>query len=190
MASEVEICNRALQRLGATRITSLTEDSRNARSCNAAYVSLRDLELRSHTWNFAIARAELAADAVAPAWGRANSFQVPSDFLRLLPPYPEQNLNSLDWVVEGRKILTNDTAPIQIRYIARIEDPNTMDAAFREALSCKIAGELCEEITQSNTKKAGLDSDYDKIIRTARRTNGIEVVPASPPEDSWITGRQ
>jgi hypothetical protein len=61
--SVVEICNRALQKLGAARITSLTQDTPNARSCNVAYNVLRKAELRSHPWSFAIKRAELAADA-------------------------------------------------------------------------------------------------------------------------------
>ena len=56
MASEVDICNRALSKLGAARITSLTEDSVNARACNAMYESVRDAELRAHPWNFAMKR--------------------------------------------------------------------------------------------------------------------------------------
>ena len=51
MASKVEIANRALQKLGAKRIASLSEDSRNARAINAAYDTLREAELRAHTWS-------------------------------------------------------------------------------------------------------------------------------------------
>ena len=94
--SEVEICNRALQKIGAKRITSLTQDAPNARACNVAYFVLRDMELRNHPWNFSIKRAELAADATPPDWGRQNSFTLPSDFLCLRPDYPEDNLNCKD----------------------------------------------------------------------------------------------
>lgn len=189
MASETEICNRALQKLGAKRITSLVEDSRNARSCNVAYQPLRDALLRAHPWNFAIKRSSLAADSDAPEWGRDNSFQLPSDFLSLMPPYPEDNTNSLDWQIEGQKILTNDDAPLHLRYIARITDPNMMDSAFREALASKIAEELCEELTQSNQKKADAIQNYKDAIADAKHRNAIENVAQVPPDDEWVTVR-
>lgn len=190
MASNVEICNRALQRLGASRIINLTENSVNARACNAAFESVKLAELRAHPWSFAIKRAELNADAMPPAFGKQNSFQLPSDFIRLINPDPEWNLNSLDWQIEGRKIFTNDSAPLQIRYIANVTDPVQMDSLFREAFSCKLAFELCEELTQSNPKKESLRADYKEIISQARLTNAIEKVADQPPEDEWVTVRQ
>ena len=43
MASVVDICNGALNQLGASTILTLTEDSKNARLCNARYTQVRDL---------------------------------------------------------------------------------------------------------------------------------------------------
>lgn len=189
MASEVEICNRALQKIGAKRISSLSEDTVNARACNACYATLRDAELRAHVWNFAIARAELAADATDPDWGRAKSYTLPADFLRLINDYPEDNSLTKDWQIEGNKILTDDSDPIYIRYIARITDAALMDVLFREVLSARIAMEICEEITQSNTKFAAISEDYKAKIKEARRTNAIENVAAESPEDEWIYKR-
>lgn len=189
MASTVEICNRALQKLGANTVISLTDNSVNARACNLAFEPCKKAELRSHTWNFAIKRAQLSAEVPAPIFGKQNQFPVPNDFLRLLPPDPLDNLNDLDWQIEGRKILTDFSAPLEIRYIYDVTDPNEMDAIFREALSTRIALEICEQLTQSNTKKADLKDDYKQIIQTARRTNAIENIAAEPPEDVWITTR-
>ena len=42
MASTVDICNGALNQLGATTILSLTEDSKNARLCNSRFTQVRD----------------------------------------------------------------------------------------------------------------------------------------------------
>lgn len=189
MASEVEICNRALQRLGSKRIVSLSEDSVAARACTVAYQVVRDAELRAHPWSFAIKRASLAADAVAPDWGKQNAFTLPSDFLRLLPTYAERNGLWIDHVIEDGKIYTDETAPLYIRYVYKVTDPNKMDVLFREALAVKLAFELCEELTQSNTKKDGLSVDYKTAIREARRTNAIEKIAEQPPEDEWVTVR-
>lgn len=189
MASEVDICNRALQKLGAKRITSLTENTANARACNVAYEPLRDAELSAHPWKFAIERVALAADSSDPAWGRARSFQLPSDFLELTNDYPEDNLNSKDWVIEGQKILTDDTDPIYVRYIKRVTDTAVFHPLFVEALSAKLAFELCEEITQSNSKKESLRADYDAAIAMAKKRNAFYQAPAKPAEDEWITAR-
>ena len=48
MASVVQICNSALNQLGAASITSLTDNSKNARLCNERYATVRDAVFRSH----------------------------------------------------------------------------------------------------------------------------------------------
>lgn len=189
MASTVGICNRALQKLGAKRITSLSDDSVNARACNAAYESCKLALLEEHEWGFALDRAELAADSDEPDFGRAYSYTLPSDFIRLAHPYPEDNGNDLDWIIEGRKIYTDDAAPLEVRYIYNVTDPQEMTALFREALSAKLALELCEELTQSNTKKDSLKDDYEKALRAAKRSNAMQRVSGEPPEDTWVTVR-
>ena len=50
--SEVSICNSALIKLGASRIASLTEDSKEAKLCYEQYPILRDEVQASHPWNF------------------------------------------------------------------------------------------------------------------------------------------
>lgn len=189
MPSEVGICNRALQKLGANRIVSLTEDSKNGRACNNAYFELRDSLYEDHDWNFTIRQANIAADAVAPSWGRARSFQLPSDFIRLSNDFPEDNLNTKDWIIQEKKIYTDDSDPLYIRYVARITDPNTMTPLFRELLATKIAYELCEELTQSNTKKELLATDLLNAERKAKKSNAFQKVAAEAPEVSWITSR-
>jgi hypothetical protein len=189
MASEVDIANRALQKLGAARIVSLADDSENARECALCYAPVRDAELRAHPWNFSIKRAQLAADAISPIFGYANSFQLPTDCLRLLPPDVSVNYNSLDLQVEGRKILTDVGAPLEIRYVSRIEDPNLFDALFIEGLACKMAVELCEKLTQSNSKGAVAREDYKYTIREAKKLNAFENISAEQQTDRWITCR-
>lgn len=189
MSSVVEICNRALQKLGAKRITSITEDSNNARACNVAYGPVRLALLRAHPWSCAVAREQLAASSTEPLFGKAYSYPLPSDYLRLLPPDAEYNLNSNDWQIEGGEIYTNDSAPLDVRYIFDLEDPNIMDPLFREALSTKLALELCEEITQSNSKKESLKDDFRESIKDAKRVNAILNIAAKPPEDEWVTIR-
>lgn len=188
-SSEVQLCNQALQKLGEQRITSLTQDHPNARDCNVAYAAMRDLELRRHPWSFAITRAELAADATDPDFGFDNRYLLPTDCLRLLDPDPLGNTNDRDWTIEGRYVLTDWDAPLQIRYVKRVTDTTQFDALFDEALACRIALQLCEMKTQSNPKLENIKQQYKDAISEARRINAIEKISAEMPEDTWITVR-
>lgn len=189
MATKLEVCNRAAQKLGAKRITSLDEDSKVARALSVVSEPVKLALLRDHVWSCAVKRVALAADGTAPEWGRANSFTLPSDFVRLAEDYPEDNLNTKDWVIEGNKILTNDSAPLYVRYVYDITDISQMDPLLREAWACGMSYETCEEITQSNTKKQLLENDLDNVITKAKKANAIERVAQQPPPDPWLTAR-
>lgn len=189
MASKVEIINRGLQLLGAKRITSTTEDSRNARAMNAAYEPVKLALLRKHSWACATKRVQLAASSTAPLFGKENAFPLPADWVRSLPLDPDQQTNDDDRVIEGRNILTNESAPLDLRYIYDVTDPNEMDASFREALAVELAEATCEEITQSNTKMATIVVAKKEAIAEAKRANAIEKPAEQPPEDPWVTCR-
>lgn len=189
MASKVEIVNRGLQLLGAKRIVSLAEDSRNARAMNAAFDPVKKALLRKHTWSCATKRVQLAANASPPLFGKQNSFTLPSDWIRSLPLDQGFQQNDDDRIIEGRHILTDELAPLDLRYIYDITDPNEMDTLFREALSAALAEATGEEITQSNSKIATAQAAFKDVIAEARRANAIEKPAEKPPEDEWVTCR-
>ena len=189
MATKLDVVNRALQKLGAKRVTSLTEDSKNARAVLTASEPVKLALLRDHVWSCAVKRASLAADATAPDWGRANCFTLPADFVRLAESYPEDNTNVNDWTIEGKKIYTDDSAPLYIRYVYDVTDITQLDFLFVELWASALAYELCEEITQSNTKKQLLEAEVEEILRKAKKANAIERVAQRPPEDPWVTAR-
>lgn len=187
MASETSIASRALQMVGASSITSLNEDSLEARACKAVYEDLRDAELRAHSWNFAIRRVQLAANTVSPAFGKGYAYDLPVDFLKLIESDIEYYHK--DWIIEGRKLLTNEAGPLDIRYISQVTQVGFMDPLFREALSARIASAICEQLTQSNSKKEALREDYKSAIRDARKANAFDKPPLSPAEDPWVMVR-
>lgn len=190
MASSTDIANRALQKLGASIITSLTEASVNARACNLVYDKVRRSELRRHTWNFSVKRENLAASNVPPLFGPKFYYPLPTDFLRLLAPDPQMNREELDWTIEGRNIVTSQEAPLQIRYVSDVTDVNTFDDLFRESMASRMALEMCEQLTQSNEKKQYAKVDYTDAINEATKVNAIEKPSVLPPDDTWITVRR
>ena len=169
MASVVDICNGALNQLGASTILSLTEDSKNARLCNARYTQVRDSLFRSHTWNCLQKRVQLAQDTDTPPWGFSNQYTLPPDCLRLLRILDYDS----DHKVEGRKILTNNTS-MKILYIARVEDPNEYDELLRETLSAALAADIAYAVTSSNPVSQNMYRLYQEKLREARFVDSTE----------------
>lgn len=185
--SKVAIANLALQKLGAARISALDQDASNARSMNAAYDLMRDAELRRYRWGFAIKRDSIAADAADTVWGDWKRYSLPNDFLALIRD--DETGQAPDWRIEGLYIVTADASPLQIRYVARIDDPNYYDALFIESFACRLALQTCEEITGSTSKKAKIQEDYDFAIAEAKRMGAIEKPAQEFPEDDWVNAR-
>ena len=198
MASQVEIANRALIKVGDKRILSMTDDLEPARVLSGMWDTVRDAELRVRNWNFSITRASLAALVSTPDWGYDNQYQLPADCLRPIqideyfygPSMSDyRNGSEAAYQIEGSLILTNLDAPLKIRYISRIEDTGAWDAAFTEAFACRLAVESCEKLTQSNSKKDALKQEYADAIRMAVRADAIENPNEPLPDNSWVLSR-
>lgn len=186
--SQIRVANLALQKLGATEIVSMDEDTRERRAISRCYTMLRDRELRAHNWNFSIKRKILAPSSVAPLFEFAKAFPLPADCLRPLPPSRD-----VDWTIEyhegSKHILTNEGTVIYLRYVSRITDETQFDPLFADMLACKIAWHCCEEITQSNQKKADIEREYKDAKAEAKRTNAFEQATPQEPEPPWLTAR-
>ncbi len=198
MASQVEIANRALTKIGESRIMSLEDDVEAASVISSLFAIVRDAELRARNWNFSIKRDALAALSAAPAWGFALQYQLPPDCLRVLQvdeffPGPSmsdyRNRSEARWQVENGRVLTDIGAPLKIRYVARVEDTGLWDSLFVEVFACRMAVEICERITQSNTKRDLAWNEYGEAVKSAVRADAIENPPEPLPDDSWMLSR-
>lgn len=188
--SDVGICNLALDLLGATRITSLVDNTRNAKAVNACYQFRRDRLMEEHPWVFAIQRFTLAPSSSPPPFGPTQAFPLPNGCMTVL--FPQRTY--LDWKIENNagvpSILTSDGTSLQVRCVMQITDPTLFPPSFIEALAADIAEFICEEITQSNEKKAALGQRRKMTIDAAKRNNAIERRPDVGAEDTWVTARE
>lgn len=196
--SDVAVVNLALTKLGENRITDLDDNTKPAREANAIYTMLRDKLLRRFVWRFAVKRVELAALVSTPAHGYDYEYQMPTDCLRILQVgdyYPSVDLSDFvsgptaPYQIEGGKILHNDSGPLNLRYITRVEDPTLFDACFDEMFASLLAYNLAEPLTQSNTKKEAAWQDYKQARTDAVIANAIENPPETLQDDTWVAAR-
>jgi hypothetical protein len=187
--SETEICNLALLRLGnAISISSLGEDSKNARLCNLIYASARDAVLRAHPWNFAVKRVELASEATTPAFEFAYQYTLPTDCLKVIRTDWEALDLATEYRIEGNKLLT-DEGTASIEYIARITDVAQFDALFTDVLAQRIAAELCIPITDNASGSQSLWQIYQLKLSEARSVDGQEGTPRMVTSNDWLIAR-
>jgi len=185
--SEVAICNLALQDLGrGLMITALDENSQAARACRLRYPYARDACLRAYDWNFAAARASLPALAAAPAFRFAHAYQLPTDCL-----FVREVLGggAYPWTVEGGKLLTDMSAPLNVTYTRAETSPALFDPLFAEALAARIAADVAVSLTESSGKAQALWQVYQAKLAEARRRDAQEGACESNTGDSWIAGR-
>jgi hypothetical protein len=179
--SDTSICNSALAKLGADRIIDLNEDNKRARLCKEQYPKLRDDLLRSHPWNFAIARKELAESATyTPPYEFEHAFPLPSDCLRVL----DNDLNfpigvgENVWAVEvdhltSQRMLVCNSSTVIIKYVKSVSE-SFFSNDFAELLAMLLARDLCYALTQSSTLLSQLDESYKQKIREVRSFDAQE----------------
>jgi hypothetical protein len=171
----VKICNLALARIGENRILSLDDEDPAARFCKLFYEPTRDEVLRAHTWNFAKKRQTLTKLSVAPSFGWANAFQLPSDFLRVVRVNQWEAFEADScWVLEGDQILS-DADAIELLYIRREEDATLYDPLFVKALSVQLASMLVTTLTGSREQGNLLMQEFERLVAPlAKRIDGME----------------
>lgn len=181
--SEVDICNLALAHIGQPKITSLDDINKGARICNQFYPVARDEMLREHPWNFALKRTALAADVSTPVFGYERQFTLPSDCLRPIEP---EDL-SIIWKVESRKILTDQEAPLNLRYIKKESNVALYDPLFVVALAIKLALFIGQPLTSDTSLMQGLANSFVGALRVARSADGQGGgTPDRPIEGDWL----
>lgn len=163
--SETDLLNDALGQIGAGSISAINEDSPNARWCRVYYDKLRQQCLRSHHWNFAEARAELAQDAIAPEFGWTYAYTLPSDYLKLKqfngtdwatyfdPSYPIRWEEA--WKIEGDKIMTN-AGRVFIVYVKDVTNPALWDPLFYDYVALRLASKLAMAVGKDSAKASAL----------------------------------
>ncbi len=176
MASVVDICNSALNQIGASNIISLTEDSKAARICNQRYEFIRDSVFRAHPWNALITRRTLSPDATAPTFEFDNAFTLPTDpyCLRVI----SLDFHDIIHRVEGRKILCNEDT-LNLVYVGRVEDVNQYDMLLIESIAAALAADLAYPLVGSTSLAQEMRAVYQEKLKEARFVDATEGTPAS-----------
>lgn len=172
--SEVGICNLTLGWLGANLITALTDDSEEARLCNANYEAARDVTLEDRNWTFATSRRTLTPLSATPDFGFANAFQLPSDCIRVIQADSDEDQTIGAAWERNEDTLLADVDVLYIRYIKRITNTVKFSAGFVQAHAAQIGVNIAIAITGSKDMQALMESMYDDKVGRAGSMDGLQ----------------
>lgn len=172
MASIVRLCNVALSRLGAARITSLTDNTTEAKLCNTLYDIVATEVMSEGMWSSTINRATLNQTTNTPAFGYTYEFQLPTSpkALKVLS-INEDTTGTYGYRIEGDKLLAN-VSTMKVQYIGKIENSESYDPMLQKAIVSRLTAELSYPITGSSAVAERWWAKYDQDVADGLANNG------------------
>jgi len=158
--SKTDILNKALTLVGAAPVTSITDNTNNARILSRVYdISLRAI-LSECKWNFATKRTDLSLLTDTLAWydtGETYVYQKPIDMIRIFGA----NVAIATFREEGEYIVS-DTSGLGLRYVFYLDDPTKYPSVFVDAFIDK----LCSDIAYMIVNSASLGEKYKTLYES------------------------
>lgn len=174
MNTTTQLANYALALIGQAKISDIDDTgSPAARAAKEFMQPTIDESLRLHRWNCAIKRATLTQTDPEPVHGLDYSYQLPSDFLRLLEVNGEQWEDTDEFhEIEGRRLVTDEDT-VEIRYISRIEVAS-MDPLLAKFVAANLAGTLAIPLTANLQLQQQVMAIRQRVLGEARSVDAIE----------------
>ena len=186
--TKIDLCSRALVKLGAQTISSFEEATAEAKICAQLYEPTLESLLASYPWRFALTKTQLPRLVSSPTADYQYAYQLPNDCIRVLSAGNGDSSQGLQYKIIGNTLHTNATKVI-ISYIAR-PDEASFPAFFSNALIARLGAELCLPLTESTTRTDYMYQRAEEEFKTAKLTDSQQDVPACFQDFSLIEVRQ
>ena len=201
MASEVDICNLALARLGDNAtVASIDppEGSAQAEHCARFYAVARDSLLEMHAWKFATRRV-LLAKLTVESWDWAFAYAEPTGALKLLGVLSATASNDdetqpyeAESAANGAAIILTNQEDASLRFVARVTDTTKFSPLFVDALAWLLASYLAGPVLKGDAGAAMAKTCLQSFMLAFSNAkvsdaNQRKVRPEHTP--AWIAGR-
>lgn len=208
MADKRDIFNRALAAYGDESVTNPDEDNTvEAGALRDVYKQVFEATLELHPWNDARRRAELPAEGVPPISDYSTSYLQPTDpySLRILMVGDEPSQwfaqngfipgrgplvapATPNWVIEGRKILTDFSAPLKVLYIARVDEGDIRES-LATVISLNLAAATCFKRTQNRGLTDDIERKAERALTIAKNIDAQEMGQINPFKSDFLDAR-
>ena len=209
MSDNRKIFNLALAEYGDESVTNPdTDDTVASGRLRDVYEQVFDSVLEQHPWNDAVRRKQIAAEATAPDFGYSTSYlQSTAPYsLRVLSVNNQPSLwfsqrsnfpgrgphvppTQPDWIVEGRKILTDFGSPINVVFIARVSEGDLRESVA-SVIALNLAAATAFKATQSQKTADMIRLKADRAIAIAKNIDAQEGGMVNPFRSDFLQARR
>jgi len=200
----VAICNLALIQVSQDFVSNIETPpvgDDTAALCKKLYPQVRRETLRSHPWNFAIKRIQLAKDGTSPIFGFDARYALPADFIRYLTRHDELGtpltsafIEGVDYQLEDGFFLTSSTVTtgsvLNMRYIFDQEDINKWDPLAIDLFVVNLALKLAAKFKSNPRAIAKLKDDLRDVKAEAKAIDGQERPPRRIQHSKFLQARR
>lgn len=200
MASEIDICNLALARLGEeATLASIDppEGSAHADHCARFYPIARDALLEMRTWSFATTRVYLAPRAIA-TWEWSYAYARPTNCVRALAVLPATAASTdvtqpfVQASADGTSVILTNQENATLRFTELITDTTRFSPLFVNALSIllasKLAGPILKGSAGQNESKAQMQA-FMAFLAMASTSDANQQSVQPTHSAPWMAGR-
>lgn len=200
--TDIDICTRALIKLGAQPISSFTDGTDRATVCANIYPGIRLYCLTIHDWRFAMKKEQLTRLVAAPVNEYTYQFQLPSDMiaggLQAVFDSSQVGAKPVRGFEQYQRVILSDDTELYADYLIDVEE-TVWPGFFAEFVAVALAADIAFAVTdQANTEKIwsvkawGLPSDAGRggMFRIARNRDAKGRPPRKIETFSLTDARQ
>lgn len=173
--TNIEICSRALIRLGANPIAEFNDGSAESEVAYALYGSTKNALLSSYPWSFSTRQISLVQANNSPIADFKYAYNLPIDILRSISCGSGNRGRGIEFKILNGVLHTNYSDVI-LTYIAEIDEID-FPAFFTAALITKLAAEFSIPVTESTSRTEMLYNLAEKEIEKARLVDAQQDTP-------------
>ncbi|MFK7866503.1 MAG: hypothetical protein AB8B77_03590 [Alphaproteobacteria bacterium] len=185
--TQLEIVNRALIKIGAAPLNTLSEPKAEAKVAQLLFGTKYDSMLSSYGWSFATLQRPLIRLISRPITDYKYAYQLPKDFLRVLSAGNSDRSNGLDYRILEKR-LHCDSDHVILTYVFRPKETN-LPPYFTQALIAALAAEFCLPIVESVSRMEALMKLADYELRQARQVDATQDTPQNFQDFTLIEAR-
>lgn len=204
MASEVDICNTALARLGdSATVASIDppEGSAQAEHCARFYPIARDAMLELHNWGFATRRATLALlDVTIDGWEYV--YALPAAYVKIISVNIDGAISdfnqveaqdfSIESLADGTMILLTNTENASVRYTVKVTDTTKFSPLFNVGVSILLSSYLAGPVikgAEGRMEGRALLQEFERWLSLAKVSDANQQRHTVDQNVAWIGAR-
>lgn len=181
--SSVELCSKALNKIGANPITAFNDGSVEAEICDSIYSNLKQKLLSLYSWSFAVKVALLERVNDLQRYDFCYAYALPVDFLRAL-----KVVSGGKYKIVGSYLFSNEEV-VELEYVADVGE-SCFSPLFISAFVYLLSAELSISLLCDTSKYALFYKLFNSEIKEAKSIDSMQQLNKSMENFTLIDVRK